>query len=111
MDWTSYHPVADMQDFMAYLADTYSDFVSVVSIGKSYEGNDMQVPMFRFTQKNFIYIKKNSYYHIDAVILYIHDKITLHVEWKYCMLTKHHTRPPLIDKFRINFRLENLLSK
>jgi hypothetical protein len=43
MDWTSYHPVADMQDFMAYLADTYSDFVSVVSIGKSYEGNDMQV--------------------------------------------------------------------
>jgi len=43
MDWTSYHPVADMQDFMAYLAETYSDFVSVVSIGKSYEGNDMQV--------------------------------------------------------------------
>jgi hypothetical protein len=43
MDWTSYHPVADMQEYMAYLADTYSDFVSVVSIGKSYEGNDMQV--------------------------------------------------------------------
>jgi hypothetical protein len=43
MDWTSYHPVADMQDYMAYLVDTYSDFISVVSIGKSYEGNDMQV--------------------------------------------------------------------
>jgi hypothetical protein len=43
MDWTSYHPVADMQDYMAYLVETYSDFVSVVSIGKSYEGNDMQV--------------------------------------------------------------------
>jgi hypothetical protein len=59
MDWTSYHPVADMQDFMAYLAETYSDFVSVVSIGKSYEGNDMQVPKFRFTHNVFfIYIRK-----------------------------------------------------
>ncbi len=54
MDWTSYHPVADMQDFMAYLAETYSDFVSVVSIGKSYEGNDMQVPIFRFTRNVLI---------------------------------------------------------
>jgi hypothetical protein len=77
MDWTSYHPVADMQDFMAYLADTYSEFVSVVSIGKSYEGNDMQVPMFRFIQNVFNFDQENSYYHIDAVILYIHDKITL----------------------------------
>jgi len=53
MDWTSYHPVADMQEYMAYLADTYSDFVSVVSIGKSYEGNDMQVPKFRFIHNVF----------------------------------------------------------
>jgi hypothetical protein len=80
MDWTSYHPVADMQDFMAYLAETYSEFVSVVSIGKSYEGNDMQVPMFRFTQNVFYLHQGNSYYHIDAVNLYIHDKITLYVE-------------------------------
>ena len=43
MDWTSYHPVADMQEYMAYLVETYSDLVSIVSIGKSYEGNDMQV--------------------------------------------------------------------
>jgi Zinc carboxypeptidase len=48
MDWTSYHPVADMQDYMAYLVETYSDFVSVVSIGKSYEGNDMQVRYYYF---------------------------------------------------------------
>jgi hypothetical protein len=61
MDWTSYHPVADMQDFMAYLAETYSDFVSVVSIGKSYEGNDMQVPMFRLTQNVFNLDQKNCY--------------------------------------------------
>jgi hypothetical protein len=86
MDWTSYHPVADMQDFMAYLADTYSDFVSVVSIGKSYEGNDMQVQIVQIYTKCFFYLhQENSYYHIDAVIISIHDKITLHVESKYCM--------------------------
>lgn len=42
MDWTSYHPVEDMHDFMDYLAATY-DYVSVSSIGESYEGRDMKV--------------------------------------------------------------------
>lgn len=42
MDWTSYHPVEDMHDFMDYLAETY-EYVSVSSIGKSYEGRDMRV--------------------------------------------------------------------
>ncbi|XP_023330917.1 carboxypeptidase B [Eurytemora carolleeae] len=42
MDWTSYHPVEDMHDFMDFLVSTY-DYVSVSSIGQSYEGNDMRV--------------------------------------------------------------------
>ena len=42
MDWMSYHPVADMHEYMAYLRDN-NDYLSIVSIGQSYEGNDMQV--------------------------------------------------------------------
>jgi len=42
MDWTSYHPIEDMQGYMQYLADNF-DYVSIKSIGKSYKGSDMQV--------------------------------------------------------------------
>ena len=56
MDWTSYHPVADMQEYMAYLVETYSDLVSIVSIGKSYEGNDMQVGTYLPLTPNIMYL-------------------------------------------------------
>jgi len=40
MDWTQYHPIEDMHSYLTYLQDTY-DFVTLESIGKSYEGSDM----------------------------------------------------------------------
>ncbi len=49
MDWTSYHPVADMQDYMAFLVEK-NDFLSIVSIGRSFEGNDMQVGVWTGTK-------------------------------------------------------------
>lgn len=42
MSWDKYHPKEDMEGYMDYLAATY-DYVSVESIGKSYEGVDMRV--------------------------------------------------------------------
>merc|ERR1719348_598369 len=42
MDWSAYHPLEDMYDFMNYLEDTY-DFVTTESIGQSYLGTDMVV--------------------------------------------------------------------
>merc|ERR1712209_74518 len=39
-DWTSYHPIEDMHSYLNYLRDTY-DFVTLESIGQSYDGSDM----------------------------------------------------------------------
>ena len=42
MDWTDYHTLEDMHSYLDYLESTY-DFVSTVSIGKSYDGSDMRI--------------------------------------------------------------------
>jgi len=43
MTWTEYHSQDDMEEYMDYLAETYSDMVSIESIGTSYEGRPMRV--------------------------------------------------------------------
>ena len=43
MTWTEYHSQDDMEAYMDYLAETYSDMVSIESIGTSYEGRPMRV--------------------------------------------------------------------
>jgi len=40
MDWTDYHPIEDIHSYLTYLQDTY-DFVTLESIGQSYDGSDM----------------------------------------------------------------------
>lgn len=42
MTWYQYHSLEDMYEFFDYLERTYN-FVSIESIGKSYEGRDMKV--------------------------------------------------------------------
>ena len=42
MTWTEYHDLWDIEHYSAYLADFY-DFVSLKTIGKSYEGRTMNV--------------------------------------------------------------------
>ena len=42
MDWEDFHTMEDMYTYLAYLEQTY-DFVTVESIGESYEGQDMRV--------------------------------------------------------------------
>ena len=42
MTWTEYHCKADMESYLDYLALTY-DFVTLETIGQSYEGTDMRV--------------------------------------------------------------------
>ena len=42
MNWEEFHTMADMYTFLDYLEQHY-DFVSVESIGQSYEGQDMRV--------------------------------------------------------------------
>ena len=42
MTWTEYHPKEDMESYLDYLASTY-DFVTLETIGQSYEGTDMRV--------------------------------------------------------------------
>jgi murein tripeptide amidase MpaA len=42
MDWTSYHPLADIYGWFDYLEETY-DFCEQETIGQSYEGQDMIV--------------------------------------------------------------------
>ena len=43
MTWDRYHSKEDMEAYMDYLEDTYPDKISIVVIGKSYEGRDMRV--------------------------------------------------------------------
>ena len=43
MTWTEYHSQDDMEAYMDYLADKYSDIVSIEDIGTSYEGRPMRV--------------------------------------------------------------------
>ena len=50
MTWTEYHDLLDIELYLDYLADFY-DFVSLKTIGKSYEGRTMkvvQVGLFRY---------------------------------------------------------------
>ena len=42
MTWTEYHCKAHMESYLDYLALTY-DFVTLETIGQSYEGIDMRV--------------------------------------------------------------------
>ena len=47
MSWNEYHPKEDMEDFLDYLASTYN-FVTLETIGDSYEGETMRVAKVRF---------------------------------------------------------------
>merc|ERR1712131_499737 len=40
MDWTEYHPIEDIHSYLSYLETTH-DFVTLETIGRSYEGSDM----------------------------------------------------------------------
>ena len=42
MDWEDCHTMEDMYTYLAYLEQTF-DFVTVETIGQSYEGQDMRV--------------------------------------------------------------------
>ena len=43
MDWDDYHPHDTLNEFIQSLADTNADFASIINIGQSYEGRDMNV--------------------------------------------------------------------
>jgi hypothetical protein len=43
MNWTSYHRLADIYDYMSYLAATYPSLVSLINIGSSYEKRPLYV--------------------------------------------------------------------
>ena len=47
MSWNEYHPKEDMEDFLDYLASTYN-FVTLETIGDSYEGETMRVAKVKF---------------------------------------------------------------
>ena len=42
MEWTEYHPINVLNDFIQALADA-NDFARIINIGSSYEGRDMNV--------------------------------------------------------------------
>ena len=42
MDWDDYHDHDTLNEFIAALADA-NDFASIINIGQSYEGRDMNV--------------------------------------------------------------------
>ncbi|XP_032683426.1 carboxypeptidase B-like [Odontomachus brunneus] len=43
MEWTSYHRLEDIYGFLDYLAETYPDLCSVMTIGHSIEGRPLKV--------------------------------------------------------------------
>ncbi|XP_001850988.2 carboxypeptidase B [Culex quinquefasciatus] len=43
MTWTAYHRLADIHEWMDYLADTYPQLCSTRTIGKSHQGRDLKV--------------------------------------------------------------------
>lgn len=43
MTWDDYHPLADIESYMIYLAKKYQPMVTMESIGKSYEGREMKI--------------------------------------------------------------------
>ncbi|XP_076054215.1 carboxypeptidase B-like [Oratosquilla oratoria] len=43
MEWTSYHRLSDIYDYMEYLANNYGHVATVEFVGKSYEGQDMKM--------------------------------------------------------------------
>ncbi|KAL7286391.1 hypothetical protein TKK_0019344 [Trichogramma kaykai] len=43
MEWDSYHRLEDIHEYMDYLANTYPQVCSVMSIGKSVQGRDLKV--------------------------------------------------------------------
>ncbi|XP_059351453.1 carboxypeptidase B-like [Daphnia carinata] len=43
MDWTSFHRLSDIYDYLTYLAKTYPQIVKLINIGWSYEGRPLYV--------------------------------------------------------------------
>merc|ERR1719397_548680 len=43
MEWTDYHRLEDLNEFITALADANPDFARIINIGQSYEGRDMMV--------------------------------------------------------------------
>ena len=70
MTWTEYHDLRDIDSYSAYLADFY-DFVSLKTIGKSYEGRTMKV--VQVSRSFLIYIE--IYYLIlsEGYYMYVLD--------------------------------------
>ncbi|KAF6209147.1 hypothetical protein GE061_014891 [Apolygus lucorum] len=52
MDWTSYHRLADIQNYMDYLAKTFPSVASVGSAGKTIEGRDLRYLKISSGKKN-----------------------------------------------------------
>lgn len=60
MEWTSYHRLEDIHGYLDYLADTFPDVCSVVTIGHSVEGRPLKVRIFTNDTK-----KKEKYGQCD----------------------------------------------
>ena len=58
MTWTEYHPKEDMESYLDYLASTY-DFVTLETIGQSYEGIDMRVAKVSLSMQFCMKFKKS----------------------------------------------------
>jgi len=60
MEWTSYHRLNDIYDYLDFLANSYPDVCSVKTIGNSIEGRPLRVTFtflhLRFDLVNLILI-------------------------------------------------------
>lgn len=45
MEWSSYHRLEDIHGYLDYLANTYPQLCSVMTIGKSNEGRPLKVSL------------------------------------------------------------------
>ena len=63
MTWTEYHCKADMESYLDYLALTY-DFVTLETIGQSYEGIDMRVAKVSLNKYAILYFCPLLHYEI-----------------------------------------------
>lgn len=54
MEWSSYHRLEDIHGFLDYLAQTFPDLCSVMTIGTSVEGRELKVrDLLMSTLRNF----------------------------------------------------------
>lgn len=60
MEWTSYHRLEDIHGYLDYLADTFPDVCSVVTIGHSAEGRPLKVRTIKKKEggEGYIFIER-----------------------------------------------------